>query len=175
MLNRLSDNVAPVKHFLGVLTRALRRARHFALVEGSAIPTNPFQVRNSVRPMHLFGHTFDHNYYFELPSEGKRDAQSIARCFTSHHDDFQAVPRANRTLSTAHNPIPCASSSKGEPPVCAPWPPWRFSVRAASSGGHTTLSCAVTLPLTWSTRSVGHKASGARLLPDREWLRAGTC
>ena len=37
--NRLSDNVAPVKHFLGVLTRALRRARHFALVEGFAIPT----------------------------------------------------------------------------------------------------------------------------------------
>jgi alkyl sulfatase BDS1-like metallo-beta-lactamase superfamily hydrolase len=35
----ISDNVAPVKHFLGVLTRALRRARHFALVEGSAIPT----------------------------------------------------------------------------------------------------------------------------------------
>jgi hypothetical protein len=37
--NRLSDNVVPVKYFLGVLTRALRRARHFALVEGSAIPT----------------------------------------------------------------------------------------------------------------------------------------
>jgi alkyl sulfatase BDS1-like metallo-beta-lactamase superfamily hydrolase len=35
----ISDNVAPVKHFLGVLTRALRRARHFALAEGSAIPT----------------------------------------------------------------------------------------------------------------------------------------
>jgi hypothetical protein len=35
----ISDNVVPVKHFLGVLTRALRRARHFALVEGSAIPT----------------------------------------------------------------------------------------------------------------------------------------
>ena len=31
---------------------------------------NPFQVRNSVRPMHLFGHTFDHDYYFELPHEG---------------------------------------------------------------------------------------------------------
>jgi hypothetical protein len=57
--HRLSDNVVPVKYFLSVLTRALRRARHFALVEGSAIPTkaarNPFQVRNSVRPMHLFG------------------------------------------------------------------------------------------------------------------------
>jgi hypothetical protein len=37
--NRVSDNVAPVKHFLSALTRALRRARHFALVEGSAIPT----------------------------------------------------------------------------------------------------------------------------------------
>ena len=29
-----------------------------------------FQVRNSVRPMHLFGHTFDHDYYFELPLKG---------------------------------------------------------------------------------------------------------
>src|SRR5271167_2054421 len=32
-----------------------------------------FQVRNSVRPMHLFGHTRDHDYYFELPREGTRD------------------------------------------------------------------------------------------------------
>jgi len=39
MKNRLSDNVGGVKHFLGVLVRALRGARHFALVEGSAIPT----------------------------------------------------------------------------------------------------------------------------------------
>ena len=31
--NRLSDNVGGVKHFLSVLPRALRRARHFALVE----------------------------------------------------------------------------------------------------------------------------------------------
>ena len=38
-LNRLSDNVVPVKYFLGVLTRALRRARHFALVE--AVPYQP--------------------------------------------------------------------------------------------------------------------------------------
>src|SRR5712671_5378457 len=108
--------------------------------------------------MHLFGHTFDHDqcltgihivreaisqqlaansHYFELPRKGERDAQSITRCFTSHHRDFRAVPRANRTFSTARNPIPCASSSKGEPPVCAPGPPWRFCDRAASSGGHT--------------------------------------
>src|SRR6266853_1459536 len=42
---------------------------------------NLFQVRNSVRPMHLFGHSFDHDYYFELPSEGERDTQSITRAF----------------------------------------------------------------------------------------------
>ena len=29
-----------------------------------------FQVRNSVRPMHLFGHNRDHDYYFELPLKG---------------------------------------------------------------------------------------------------------
>src|ERR1700694_65176 len=98
---------------------------------------NRFQVRNSVRPMHLFGHNLDHDYYFELPREGERDAPSITRCLTAHHRDFRAVPRANRTFSTARNSIPCASSSKGEPPVFAPLPPWRFSVRAASSGGHT--------------------------------------
>jgi hypothetical protein len=35
----ISDNVVPVKDSLSAPTRALRRARHFALVEGSAIPT----------------------------------------------------------------------------------------------------------------------------------------
>src|SRR5258707_1225607 len=38
-INRFSDNVVPCQALLNVLTRALRRARHFALVEGSAIPT----------------------------------------------------------------------------------------------------------------------------------------
>ena len=61
----------PVKYVLSVLIRALRRARHFALVEDVPIQPrlarNPFQVRNSVRPMHLFGHNSDHDYYFELP------------------------------------------------------------------------------------------------------------
>src|SRR5215472_1230566 len=33
VLNRLSNNVGGVKHFLSVLLRALRRARHFALIE----------------------------------------------------------------------------------------------------------------------------------------------
>jgi hypothetical protein len=40
-INRLSDNAGAVNHFLSVLLRALRRARHFALVEAFAfvLPT----------------------------------------------------------------------------------------------------------------------------------------
>ncbi|HSZ63369.1 MAG TPA: tetratricopeptide repeat protein, partial [Terriglobales bacterium] len=60
--------------FLGILLRALRRARHFALVEAFAfaLPTKArsqsrFRSGNSIRPIHLFGHTFNHDYYFELP------------------------------------------------------------------------------------------------------------
>ena len=98
---------------------------------------NPFQVRNSVRPMHLFGHTFDHDYYFELPREGERDTHSIARCFTSHHRDVRAFPRTNRTFSTALNPIPSAASSTNAPPAFAPSRPWRSSVLVLSSGGNT--------------------------------------
>src|SRR6202521_6317841 len=87
--------------------------------------------------MHLFGHTFDHDYYFELPREGERDTQSISRCFTSHHRLFRAFPRANRTFSTARNPIPCVASSTNVLPVSAPWRPWRFSVLVAALGGNT--------------------------------------
>jgi hypothetical protein len=75
---------ARVKHFSSALLHALEEERHFALVDGVAFPTVGslvivFQVRNSVRPMHLFGHTRDHDYYFELPGEGERDTQSITR------------------------------------------------------------------------------------------------
>ena len=100
-----------------------------------------FQVRNLVRPMHLFGHNVDHDYYFELPREEERDALSITRCLTAHHGDVRAVPRANRTFSSARNPIPGATSSTDEPPVYEPWPPWRSSVPAAGPGGKTC--CAI--------------------------------
>src|SRR6266852_239120 len=140
--NRLSDNVVPVKYFLGVLTRALRRARHFALVE--AVPYQPKARSQSVSgqelsPTHasLRSTTSIMITTSNSPVKGSGIPQSITRCLTSHHRDVQVVPRANRTFSLARNPIPCASSSKGEPPVFAPLPPWRFSVRAASSGGHT--------------------------------------
>ena len=48
--------------------------------------------------MHLFGHKFDHDYYFELLREEERAAHSINRCFAAHHRLFRAGPRANRTL-----------------------------------------------------------------------------
>jgi hypothetical protein len=38
---------------------------------------NLFQVRNSVRPMHLFGRNLDHDYYFELPVKGSGRGETI--------------------------------------------------------------------------------------------------
>src|ERR1700719_4567009 len=38
-----------------------------------------------------------------------------------------------------------------------------------------TLSCAAISLHTWSTHSLIDKANGVCLLPDRAWLRAGTC
>src|SRR5215469_2720043 len=83
----------------------------------------------------------DHDYYFRLPSEGEQDAQSISRCFNSHHRDVQAVLRANRTSSIARSPILCATSSTSERPAYEPWQLWRSFVLAASSGGDTC--CAI--------------------------------
>src|ERR1700704_4273349 len=99
------------------------------------------QVRNSVRPMHLFDPHRDHDYYFELPREEERDALSITRCSAAHHGDVRAVPRANRTFSTARNSIPCATSSTDELQVYGPWRPWQSSVPAAGPGGKTC--CAI--------------------------------
>jgi len=67
--HRVSDNVGPCQ----ALLHALEEERHFAL---SLVIV--FQVRNSVGPMHLFGHNRDH-HYFELRGEGDRDTLSITR------------------------------------------------------------------------------------------------
>src|SRR5450759_1870268 len=47
VINRVSNNVGGVKHFWGALARALRRARHFALVE--ELPYQPRLARNRFR------------------------------------------------------------------------------------------------------------------------------
>src|SRR5580693_9336555 len=91
--------------------------------------------------MHLFGRNGDHDYYFELLVIEEQDAQSITRCSTTHHRDFRVVPRANRTFSSARNPIPCATSNTDEPRASGPWRPWRSSFLAAWPGGNTC--CAI--------------------------------
>src|SRR5438094_9076068 len=114
-----------VKHFLSELIRALRRERHFALVGRCARPTKArsqsFEVRTQSDPCISSVSNCDHDYYFELLREEERDTQSITRCSTSHHGDFRAVPRANRTFATARNSIPGASSKTSEPPASWPW------------------------------------------------------
>src|SRR5271170_7672787 len=45
----VSDNVGTVNHYLSVLLRALRRARHFALVEDVALPYQPRPARNQLQ------------------------------------------------------------------------------------------------------------------------------
>jgi len=66
-INQASLTMSPsVKHYMSTRQHALREERHFALLEKSAESNqgpafNQFQVRNSVRLMHLFGPTFDHD------------------------------------------------------------------------------------------------------------------
>ena len=79
----ISNNVGGVKHDCAHTTACTRRRapfrsrRWFALSNlGSLLIVG---VRNSVRPIHLFDHNRDHDYFFELPSAGERDAQSLRR------------------------------------------------------------------------------------------------
>jgi len=77
----------------------------------------------SVRPRHLFDHDFDHDYFFKLPCYRERDAQSQWRWSTAHHASTRAVPRANRTRTTANTHIHSATSNTSELPTDVPWPP----------------------------------------------------
>ena len=65
-INRVSNNVGGVKRFSSTLQHSRGTGRHFALAEDVPIEPKPVpnqcQVWNSVRPMHLFGHTCDHDY-----------------------------------------------------------------------------------------------------------------
>ena len=79
----ISNNVGGVKHDVRTRLHALVEERHFALVDGCALSNLGslliVGVRNSVRPIHLFDHNRDHDYYFELPCGGEQDAQSLRR------------------------------------------------------------------------------------------------
>src|SRR5258708_8183375 len=62
----------------------------------------------------------------------ERDAQPSGRCSTSHHVRYRAVPRTNRTPSTANTRSNFATSSTGGLPACAPSLPWQCFCADAS-------------------------------------------
>ncbi len=68
----ISNNVGSVKAFLSALLRSLRRVSCFVFV-GLCIDDHGSLVIDrsaSVRPKHLSDQNFDHDYFFELPSQG---------------------------------------------------------------------------------------------------------
>ena len=76
----------PVKHFLSALLRALRRARHFALVEGSGIPTKGslvigFRSETQFDPCISSVTLSIMITTSNSPAKRERDTQSITRCF----------------------------------------------------------------------------------------------
>jgi hypothetical protein len=76
---------------------------------------------NSVRPSHLFGHYFDHDYTFELPCGSWAPNQFDGDLRHTMHQ-LRATPRANRTSKSVDSPIPCATSDTSGLPVCGPSP-----------------------------------------------------
>src|SRR5277367_3880608 len=91
----------------------------------------------SVRPTHLFDPVSDHDYSFKLPLARERDAHSNGRRSTARHVRYRAVPRANRTLPTAHTPNRSATSSTTARRFFVPWLPWRCSFLGASPDART--------------------------------------
>ena len=70
----------------------------------------------------------------------ERDAQSSGRRSTSRHVRFRAVPRTNRTQTTANTHNHSATSSTTEPPTCAPSLLWQCFCADASPGECTDVA-----------------------------------
>ena len=50
--------------------------------------------------MHLFGHTFDHDYYFELPRKGERDCPINYSMFYFTPSRFPGCPACEPNFFT---------------------------------------------------------------------------
>jgi hypothetical protein len=103
--NRLSDNVGGVKPFPSTPWHAEKSAI-FALIDGVAfsnrrLARNRFQVRTQFDPCISSVATaiMITTSNSSLPRSGTPN--QFSRCSTAHHRDVRAVPRANRTRSTA--------------------------------------------------------------------------
>jgi hypothetical protein len=68
------------------------------------------------------------------------DAHSSAQASTSHHVRYRAVPRTNRTRTTASTHNHSATSSTSEPPASAPSLPWQCSCADAPPGECTDVA-----------------------------------
>src|SRR5216683_7600668 len=111
-LPNISNNVGSVKLFSTTLLRALPGAVLFASLTWALTTGGSFVIFRSasVRPKHLFDQNFDHDYLCELPLQGA-GCPTKWTVFTSHHVRYRAVPRTNRTPSTANTRSRFATSS----------------------------------------------------------------
>ena len=114
--------------FSGTLPPSLRRVVLFVPLKLCFDDHGSFVIFRSVsvRPRHLIDQTST-----MITSSNslcrERDAQSPARCATSHHVASRAVPRTNRTQTMANSHSRSATSSTNESPSCDPSQLWLCS------------------------------------------------
>jgi hypothetical protein len=113
--------------------RAPFRSRRNKCRSQPRLAFNQLQVRNSVRPMHRLGP--QPRSRLLVRTRRQRGAQSITRCRVARQRLFRAGPSADRTFSTARNPIACATSSTDEPLIGASSQPSQSSVLVAWRDG----------------------------------------
>src|ERR1700676_3311300 len=138
----ISNNVGPVKSFLSRLLRSLRRVGlPCSLLTSASTTTARFVIFRSasVRPKHLFDPYFDHDYFSNSLCR-EWDAHSLAQASTSHHVRYRAVPRANRTQTTANTHNHSATSSTSELQDAVPSLPWQYLCDDASPGACTDVA-----------------------------------
>src|SRR5450432_3985342 len=104
--HRLSNNVGGVKHFLSTQQHALEEERHFALVEGVPYPTKARSqsvFRSGTQSDPCISSITTSTMILSSNSSVRRSGtpQSITRCFTAHHGDVRAAPRADRIFLLA--------------------------------------------------------------------------
>jgi hypothetical protein len=123
---------------------ALGQERHFALVGKTLFIADPGSLL-----IFAGGTRSDPAIYSATTSTMITASNSLVGSGTPNQFDgdelhtmnqLRAIPRANRTSESAHNPIPCATSSTGGPLVCGPWPPGRSDVPGASLSAETDVA-----------------------------------
>jgi len=145
--NRVSNNVGGVKDFLSTQQHALEEGRHFARVEDVPIQPSSLAIglQSGIQSGPCVSSIAVSTMIPRSNSSLRRSGtpQSIARCFTAHYGHVRAVPRADRSFSSACSPLPCASSSSAEWLACGSSRPSQSSARVASPEGpsHERMQC----------------------------------